>query len=332
MATAGAVFKVRGGDDEPGPPAATIGKGPALGVFRGTDAGEVEDFERWLGRPLDVVADFSARDSWEQIARPRYMFEEWSGTGLHPVYAVAMLPDEDPTATIQAGVDGEYDQYFRTLAEELVLAGQERAGLRLGWEFNLENSRWGTPDEAAFKNYWRRIVKVMREVEGQALQFDWNVNNGDGNRYDAANYYPGDDVVDFIGVDVYDQSGLQGTYPYPFDCDAACRKERQVRAWQDQIYGGDRGLRFWQGFAAKHDKMLSLPEWGLWTRPDGTGGGDNPFFIERMHEFIHDPDNNVGYHAYFESDGEDGQHTLTDAFPESAQVFRYLWTRGSQGL
>jgi hypothetical protein len=44
-----------------------------LGVFRGTDAGEVTTFSTWLGRPVDYVVDFSARDTWNDIARPDYL-------------------------------------------------------------------------------------------------------------------------------------------------------------------------------------------------------------------------------------------------------------------
>lgn len=300
---------------------------PAAGVFRQTDPQAVRQFAQWLGRPLDVVVDFSARDTWEQIAYPGYMLDTWSQEGLQPVYAVAMLPEQDGTATMQRGAAGEYDDYYRTLAGELVDADQGHAVLRVGWEFNLAGSRWATPDTESFIAYWRRIVESMRSVEGQRFRFDWNVNNGDGNRYDALDYYPGDDVVDYIGVDVYDQSGRDGTYPYPVDCDDLCRHERQRAAWDRQIHGGERGLGFWRDFAVARAKPMSLPEWGLWARPDGTGGGDNPFFIERMHEFITDPDNGVAYHAYFEYDGADGEHTLREAFPRSGELFRWLWSR-----
>jgi hypothetical protein len=276
--------------------------------------------------------DFSARDTWEQISRPRYMLEEWAGSGLRPVYGVALLPEADDGATMQAGAAGEYDEHFRTLARELVQAGQADAVLRLGWEFNLEGSRWATPDDRAFVGYWRRVVAAMRSVEGQRLSFDWNVNNGSGNLYDAVLYYPGDDVVDYVGVDVYDQSGRPGTYPYPPGCDDACRQERQLAAWTQQIHGGDRGLAFWREFARSRDKPLSLPEWGLWARTDGTGGGDNPFFLERMHEFISDPDNRVAYHAYFDVDGTEGQHRLRGPFPRAGQLFAFLWGRTGREL
>ena len=51
-------------------------------------------------------------------------------------------------------------------------------------------------------------------------------------------------------------------------------------------------------FAAAHGKPMAFPEWGLLVRSDGHGGGDNPYFIQKMHDFFMDPANNVVFHAY----------------------------------
>ena len=302
---------------------------PLVGVFRGTDESNVVSYAQWLGRPVDLVVDFSARDTWEQIAKPDYLLSHWQGGGRGLVLGVPMLPERDDSATIARGAAGDYDQHFQALARRLVATGHPDAVLRVGWEFNTANSRWGTPDADAFRAYWRRIAKAMRSVQGQRFALDWNVNNGDGNRYDAVGYYPGDDVVDYVGVDAYDQSGRAGTYPYPQDCDDGCRSQRQRAAWDEQIYGGSRGLKFWAQFAAKHGRLLSVPEWGLWSRSDGTGGGDNPFYIERMVEFFGERSNAVAYQAYFEFDGDDGQHSLMGAFARSGDLYRWLVRRRS---
>jgi hypothetical protein len=54
---------------------------------------------------------------------------------------------------------------------------------------------------------------------------------------------------------------------------------------------------------------------------DGSGGEDNPFFIERMHDFIKWKRNNVAYAAYFNFDGADGEHSLNKAFPVSGKHY-----------
>jgi hypothetical protein len=163
------------------------------------------------------------------------------------------------------------------------------------------------------------------------------------NWYNKAGYldavWPGDAYVDVVGVDIYDQSWARNTYPYPSACDAACRLARQQAAWTSQVWFLDTV----RGFAAAHGKPMAIPEWSVAIRPDGHGGGDNAFFIRRMHEFIHDPANNVAFHAYFNVSAGDVDGRLTDAvrgdhpggatrFPESAALFRQLFgARAYQG-
>jgi hypothetical protein len=294
-----------------------------LGVFRGTDPAQVKGFEAWLGRDVDYAVDFSARATWADIAAPQYLLDAWQGTPYRQVYSAPLLP-EDPADTIERGASGEYDDYFAELARRLVESGHQDAIIRLGWEFNLPDSRWATSNSAAFIAYWRRVVAAMRAQPGQEFQFDWNPNNGDG-QHDAVDYYPGNDVVDYIGVDAYDTSWASDTYPYPADCDPACRAQRQRQAWDESVFGGARGLKFWSAFAAKQGKPMSLPEWGLWQRADGHGGGEDLDYLRRMKAFIADPRNRVAYQAYFEVDGDDGSHRLMTTYPQAGTLFRTLF-------
>jgi hypothetical protein len=296
-----------------------------IGVFRGTDPRAVHRFGTWLGRDVDYVVDFSSRATWAQISDPAYLLDTWRASRYRMVYSVALLP-QNPRDTMQRGAAGEYDHYYRKLAHRLVRAGQADAVLRLGWEFNLEDSRWATSRPRVFVDYFRHVVAAMREEPGQNFEFDWNPSNGKG-KYDAVRYYPGNDVVDYVGVDAYDASWAFRSYPYPPGCDPVCRSGRQRNAWSRWIYGGSRGLRFWSQFARSKGKSMSLPEWGLWQRPDRHGGGDDPEYLRRMHAFITDPKNRVAYQAYFEFDANDGPHRLMTTYPESGQVFRELFGR-----
>jgi len=293
-----------------------------LGVFAGTDPSAVGSFGQWLGRDVDYASDFSSRTSWDEIANPTSMLQAWQGSGYRLVLGTAMLPTEDASATMAKGATGAYDGYFKTLAQNLVTYGQGDAIIRLGWEFNLGPSRWHPDTKAHFISYWQHIVKAMRSVPGtENLQFDWNPNIG-GETYDARNYYPGNAYVDYIGVDIYDISWAAGAYPYPADCDAACVQKTREAAWDDKL-NGTFGLNFYATFARSEGKPLSMPEWGLWERPDGHGGGDNPYFIQQMYKFIDDPDNNVGYQSYFEFDPDNGTHTLS-TLTSGGAVFREL--------
>jgi hypothetical protein len=332
------VFVVRQDDDRTGEGTAPSAAAPEptpvdprppvetqLGVFRGAEPENAREFGDWLGRDAAYVVDFSARQTWADIAQPQAQIDTWKTWPFRKVYSVALLP-QDPGDTIARGANGEYNGYFADLAQRLIAAGQDDAILRLGWEFNLADSRWSTDDPAAFIKYWRHVVTTMRAQPGQHFEFDWNPNNGD-TKYDAAKYYPGSDVVDYIGVDAYDVSWKPNSYPYPQNCDEACRNTRQKVAWDRAIYGGERGLRFWSDFARDQGKPLTLPEWGLWQRQDGHGGGENLNYLRWMSEFINDPANRVAYQAYFEFDGPDGPHRLMTTFPKAGELFRTLFAK-----
>jgi hypothetical protein len=340
LAAVGTVVVATGGDDGDRPASAPdIGTGPdgrltradwtgtATGVFRGTSAQEVAEYEQWLGSPVDHVVDFPAYANWYDISSPDYLLEEWQASGRRLVLSLPMLPTDVAGVSLQAGAAGEYDEYFRTLGEKLVSYDLQDVILRPGWEFDLETSSWHATDPAVFIEYWRRIVAAMTSAPGQEFRFAWNPNNGPAGAVDAADFYPGGDVVDYVAVDVYDVAGAPGTYPIPDDCTGECATDRHRTVWNGFVYGGDRGLRFWSQFAERQDKPMALPEWGVWEHTDGIGGGDDPYFIERMHEFITDPDNRVAFHGYFEDTNSQGTHRLQEGglFPEASARYRELF-------
>lgn len=299
---------------------------PDVGIYRGSGQPQrVDDFEQWLGCRVEYVVDFPARETWEQIAYPDYLLDIWADDPRRLVLSLAMLPTDEP-ATMEAGVAGEHDDAFASFGRALVADGREDALLRIGWEFNLLSSRWYVDDPALFRAYYRHIVEVLREVPGQSFEFIWNPGRSG---VDAVPYYPGDDVVDYIGLDVYDAIASPGTYPYPADCDDACRGERQQRAWLE-MYEGDTGLASYAAFARERGRPLVLPEWGLWERFDDTGGELNTYFLRQMHRFITDPANGVVFHAYFENNNDLGRHRLMTSFPEAGHVYRDLFGVGDR--
>jgi hypothetical protein len=180
--------------------------------------------------------------------------------------------------------------------------------LRLGWEFSGDWFRWkvlSNGDADAFAAYWRPIVTTMREVAPN-LEFDWNPSLGPV-PWDMSRAYPGDAYVDYIGLDVYDQGWAPGW-------------QDPVLRWNDMLNTAY-GLKWHRDFAKAHGKPMTFPEWGLFIRADGHGGGDNPYFIEQMHAWI--TRNRVAFHIYFNVDAPDGQHSLLNGqFPAGAEMFR----------
>ena len=280
-----------------------------LGTYGGagcTGVPEVSAFEAFLGRPMDVVLDFLEMQTWKgMVDEAGWMSGCWKGAGHHRlVVSVPMLVGEG-SPTLQAGARGEYDGHFRALADKLATAGYADAVLRIGWEFNGGWYPWtARNDAAAYAAYWRRIALAMRAAPGQRFRFDWTATTVEGPTEPA---YPGDDVVDIVGLDIYNQSWPN--IPIP------------ALRWQ-YLLRHPAGLMWHRDFAQAHGKPRSFPEWGTGTRPDGHGGGDDPLFVRNMLDWMHQG-GRVEYACYWNYRASDYDAKVTDGrLPQAAEALR----------
>ncbi|MET8967518.1 glycoside hydrolase family 26 protein [Streptomyces hydrogenans] len=245
--------------------------GVPSGFFTGSDAEGVRRIagvESWLGGgELTVGHTYLPGDRWSNIEGHPELFAPWAEwkaerPGRLFVLNVPMmdrneagLTDAEVRDGLRRGAAGDFDRHFTALGEGLVEHGLEDAVLVLGWEMNgtTYGHRCG-PDPTAWKAYWRKAVGALRGVAGQRFRFDFTPSRG----RDAVPWpecYPGDDVVDIIGMDAYDQpAGL---------------------SFEEQV-SEEYGLAHHVAFAAAHGKPVSYPEWGLFRN------GDNPVYVRGM--------------------------------------------------
>jgi len=232
----------------------------------------------------------------------------WAGTGYRLVLGVPILPG---VGTLAQGATGAYNQYFTTLAQNLVAQGEGNAILRLGWEFNGTWYPWSVAsntDAQNFAAFWVQIVDTMRAVPGQQFQFLWNPNLGGSTSWSLTNAYPGNAYVDYIGSDVYDE--YWGTPQTP------------QNAWSN-ILTQSWGLNWLTSFAASQGKPIAIPEWSVCFRSDGHGLGDDPYFINQFANWI--STNNVAFTDIFSfNDTAGGQdNDITDGnFPNALAAFK----------
>ena len=286
-----------------------------IGVFPGDAPRSVASFQKQLGRPLDYAHDYINKASWATMTDVTSVAKTWTDAGFagRTVFTVPMLPDSG--GSMAQGARGRYNERFRLLARRLVAGGQGSAVLRIGPEFNGTWFRWtikGKRGSSDFKAYWRQIVRAVRAVQGANFRFDWSPNGGSSyvaegkRRLRASTAYPGDAYVDYIGLDVFDQSWApHGADPF--------------KRWRELMTQTD-GLLWHARFAAAHGKPMTFPEWGLVKRSDGRGGGDNPSFVTNMHYWFQT--HPVAYHLYFESRDPNGEYgVFSGEFPEAAKQF-----------
>jgi hypothetical protein len=252
-------------------PAGADSERPAFGAFLDSEAAGVarmQKFSSWLGgTELRVGHTYLPGDVWSNIEGGNGFLDGWAQWRRAEADRMLVLnvplmehneADFSDTAVrrlLRRAAAGAYDEHFRVLAQRLVDLGATDTILVLGWEMNgtTYTHRCG-PDPEHWKEYWRRIVTVMRSVPGQKFRFDFAPTRGT----DAIPWpecYPGDDVVDIVGMDSYDQ-------PHGMSFD------EQV----SEPYG----LQFHVDFARRHHKPFSYPEWGLFRN------GDDSTYMLRM--------------------------------------------------
>ncbi|MBI3880921.1 MAG: hypothetical protein HY301_12795 [Verrucomicrobia bacterium] len=332
---------------------------PHLGVYRWPNGmTNVDAFAAWLGRPVVWGEDFVGGESWDNVAWPVWWLKAWSAwvhekPGRRLILAIPLLagppdgsgPKQGNTGvnqpvSLEKGAHGEYNPLFKKLAENLVEHQLADTILRPGWEFNGGWYAWRAKGKTReFAEYWRQIVRTMRAVPGtEKLQFCWNPTLGYQD-FPAEQAWPGDEFVDLVGLDVYDETWQAGTYPWPASATDAEIEERHKKVWREWTFGSDHGLKFWRDFAAAHHKPLVIPEWGVKLQntagQEQHGGLDDAYFVEQMHAFVTDPANRVFFHCYFDvnCNPPKGRHQLSPGvngtdrtdFPKSAAKFRALF-------
>jgi hypothetical protein len=262
----------------------------------------LQQWEKWLNRkPSSVLGiDFYAESTWDDFEKLSWVPGIWKklNPARNVVWSVPLTVKGTPLSEV---ADGRHDAAFEAAARAIADA-QPRAIIRLGWEMNLSSSPWfAKGQEADYIKAFRRVVVIFRR-HSRDFRYDWCP--GWGPQDLAADLaYPGDDVVDTIGLDVYDfkQEGSP--------------EER----WQTFYLKAPFGLEWHRDFAARHRKRMSYPEWGVGQ------SGDNALFIAKMHEWLMNNRNAIEYAAYFDVDGLWPTQIDNGRFPESQTVFRKLF-------
>jgi hypothetical protein len=123
----------------------TTSAASALGVYGGTASPNVIDtLGQLLGQKPAYAMEFLDGTSWQSIEDPSWFLSQWQGSGFQMIWGVPILPasfspdsnvsDASGSASgLQQGAQGDFNQYFATLAQALVAGGQGNSIIRLGW-------------------------------------------------------------------------------------------------------------------------------------------------------------------------------------------------------
>lgn len=303
-----------------------------MGTYRGAGSSGVAGIkitEAWLGAALPRALDFIQFTTWDNTkpnspqSLAQWAVGEWGKQSRRMTFGVPLVPYGIPentwVAVQQEVADGKHDDAFKTIGKILVAKGFPDAIIRLAWEFN---GGWYPHYAGKAPSIWlaafQQAVRALRSVPGQAFKIDWNPSIGQlGVKPDSV--YPGDDYVDVIGLDVYNQWWT------------AVDQADPGRRWNTLLTQGY-GLSWHANFAKQHGKPMSFPEWGTGNYTNKpNGGGDDPLFIANMGSWIQSHD--VLYHNYWDYDAPD-YHARVSAgqLPLSGGALRAWYLAGRPAI
>ncbi len=257
-------------------------------------------WEAWLGRSASSVPalDYWGKDDWATFAGTAWLPGAWARAApRRPV--VFSMPLTVPGTPLAAVAAGRHDDAFAAAARAIA-ASRPAAVIRLGWEMNVRTMAWfAGPDPQSFVAAFRRVAALFRAASPR-FAFDWCPSWGPEDLA-ADRCYPGDDVVDVVGLDVYD---------------IRAGDESVERRWADRVVAGPFGLDWLARFAGARGKPMSLPEWGVGE------AGDDPFFVSAMRRWMADHAGSLRYACYFDVDGLWPTRLTGGQFPLSRAAFR----------
>jgi hypothetical protein len=280
------------------------------GVHQGNQAPSYQAYGDFRGRPLDVAALYTDRESWAGLVEPGWQLSAMESFRGQLVLSIPLYPPA--LGNTQECATGAYDEQWKKLGTYLLGKNRGNTIIRLGWGQNDLEHEWHVDaDPRNFITCFRKIVLAVRSTHPSA-QFDFSFDPvpstvpAGGDPYAA---YPGDAYVDIVGMDLFDRFPATHTEA---EWSAKCR--------------GPLGLCTLIEFARAHKKRFSVGEWGVATCGEDPGG-DNPFYIEKMVQTFRANADILAYESYFDYVGANVCSTLItpENAPKSTQTYRQLY-------
>lgn len=287
----------------PPPPVEQENGKPIFGVYVGNDPKDVLKYEEWLGKPTDGILAYTGDANWQDYdGCTGWAIGLWGKSDRRVLWSVAFIPKG---ASLAEAAKGTYNDHWKKIAEQLSTwqPNEPVLYIRTGWEFNGDWFHYNSikhPQD--FIGAWRQFVSTFRSVSNR-FRFDWCPSGGTGHVEDA---YPGDDYVDIIGLDLYDQFRW-------------CKIKDPAERWDKVALHGDHTLLWHQAFAKLHHKPMSYPEWGV----GGADSGDDPYFVEHMHQWF--IDNHVIYASFWDSNSAYQGQLSNNQYPLSGAKYKELF-------
>lgn len=219
---------------------------------------------------------------------------------------------------------GQYLAMWDAFGEVFADIGARAPVVRLGHEMNLDGYPWSIAGNKQMSPEKFKALFILAGNRIKAKKPDvircWNPGKK-SNGTNAKELWPGDDAVDTVGIDYYDNGG--GDIPLI---------EKQ-KDWDDSYMTGSaddpNGIGRWYAFAKSHGKPISFPEWGLTNKGIRKGPTDRPLYIQNMRAFFQNAadEKAMMFESYYHAGPTHQLFPTIDDTRQSAKTYQALFTK-----
>ena len=259
---------------------------------------EIEAFRSASGKRLSVVTWFASlyengrQTSWKQNYGPNLLRVRRVGAMSLVKFSTQDSAYSQTRKIARAGdiAQGKFDAYFSEFAETiknfgtpvLISIDHEMNGTWYAYSQSFPGSNTLARD---YKAAWRHIVALFRERGVSNVAWVWAPNVPDVGEVRASEYYPGDDVVDWVGPSFYSGNPIHNLRA--FYSQWAGKKPIFITEWatapeQSRYNNGFPGDALWvrsffEALETDYPRVKGI-SWFQWSQADGN------FLLQRVPE------------------------------------------------
>lgn len=191
--------------------------------------------------------------TWAELTPTSEVRTTLRGSLQHKVIRSPLLPARG--ASLTACAKGDYRTQWENFGRALAGAGIDSPTLDLG-----HGQAGATSQPAEFAACYRQVAAAVRGVLPRAT-LQWTVARGTSNASDPVVAWPGDGVVDIVGIEALDTGD----------------------DWSKAV-NGTHGLNWWSDFARDRGARVALSGWGL--APGSARSAQNAAYVQNMRDWL----------------------------------------------
>jgi hypothetical protein len=174
------------------------------------DAKALASYTQMVGRQPDIVMWF--RDFGQPLMYSNEV-ANLRATGQTPM--ITWMPYQQKLSSIASGA---YDAYLHESAK-IAKSWGTPLQIRFAHEQNGDWFPWGAGSSTSseFVDAWRHVVSVFRADGATNVKWVWSPNIQEGSKYPIAPTFPGDEWIDYVGLDGYNWGNKWGEGYSAFD-------------------------------------------------------------------------------------------------------------------